>query len=120
MAKNNIRTFPVLNKLHEQESKLKKELAKTFLEYLNSLPINKRIEQIESVLYETNHKNLPTLDRRLTSQEQKCLLLASKGKEIKEMASILGLSQRTVKYHRANIVKKLEVPNLMAAVVSKN
>lgn len=46
----------------------------------------------------------------------KCLFLASKGKEIKEIASILGLSQRTVKYHRANIIRKFEVPNLMAAV----
>lgn len=34
------------------------------------------------------------------------------------MASILGLSQRTIKYHRANIIRKLEVPNLMAAVAS--
>ncbi len=42
--------------------------------------------------------------------------MASKGKEIKETARIMGLSQRTIKYHRANIVKKLEVPNLMAAV----
>ena len=112
---NNIRNFNLLNKLHEQENKFKKELAKTFLEYLNNLPPNKRIEQIESLLYATNHRNLPTLDRRLTPQERICLLLASKGKEIKEMARILGLSQRTIKFHRANISKKLEVPNLMAA-----
>lgn len=36
------------------------------------------------------------------------------------MASILGLFQQTIKYHRANITKKLEVPNLRAAVVTKN
>lgn len=118
MNKKSLKIFTILNKLHEQESKFKRELAKTFLEYLETLPINKRIDQVESVLYETNSKNLPTLDRRLTLQERKCLLLASKGKEIKEMASILGLSQRTIKYHRANIIRKLEVPNLMAAVAS--
>jgi DNA-binding CsgD family transcriptional regulator len=120
MVKNNIRTLTVLDKLHEQESKFKRELAKTFLDYLETLPTNKRIEQVESVLYGTNNNNLPTLDRRLTPQEKKCLLLASKGKETKEMANILGLSQRTVKYHRANITKKLDVPNLIAAVAAKN
>lgn len=106
----------MLNKLHEQEKHYKRELSKTFLEYLDNLPPNKRIEQIESLLYETEHRNLPTLDRRLTFQERKCLHLASQGKEVKETANILGLSQRTIKYHRANIIKKLEVPNLIAAV----
>ena len=120
MVKNNISTYSVLCKLHGQENKFKKELSKTFLEYLDTLPTNKRIEQFGNILYEANNRNLPTLDRRLTSQEKKCLLLASKGKEIKEMASILGLSERTIKYLRANIIKKLEVPNLMAAVAAKN
>jgi len=46
------------------------------------------------------------------------LYLASQGKEIKETASILGLSQRTIKYHRANIFEKLQVPNITAAVAS--
>ena len=73
MVKNNIRTLTVLDKLHEQESKFKRELAKTFLDYLETLPTNKRIEQVESVLYGTNNNNLPTLDRRLTPQEKKCL-----------------------------------------------
>ncbi|TLY48218.1 MAG: helix-turn-helix transcriptional regulator [Gammaproteobacteria bacterium] len=120
MIKNNIRTFNLLSKLHEQEKKFKRELSKTFLEYLDNLPPNKRIEQMEALLYEAKHRNLPTLDRRLTPQERKCLYLASKGKEIKKMASILGLSQRTIKYHRANIIKKLEVPNLTAAVAIAN
>lgn len=112
---NNIKTVSILNKLHEQERNFKRDLAQTFLEYLDSLPTNKRIEQMEAILYE---RNLPRLDRRLTLQESKCLYLASKGKEIKEMASILGLSQRTIKYHRANIIKKLEVENITAAFTS--
>lgn len=109
-------TFTVLNKLHEQETKFKRELAKNFLEYLDSLPINKRIEQFETILYERTHTSLATVERRLTPQEKKCIFLASKGKVVKEMASILSLSQRTIKYHKANITKKLEVPNFMAAV----
>lgn len=106
----------LLNELHEQEKQLKNQLAKTFLQYFESLSPNKRLRQMESLLYEIPHRNLPTLDRRLTPQENNCLYLASQGKEIKESAHILGLSQRTIKYHRANIVKKLDVPNLMAAV----
>ncbi|WP_342146978.1 hypothetical protein [Rickettsiella endosymbiont of Aleochara curtula] len=89
MVKNKLKTFTILNKLHGQEKQSKREIAQTFLEYVDSLPTNKRIEQMEAILYE---RNLPTLDRRLTPQERKCLFLASKGKEIKDMASILGLS----------------------------
>ncbi|MEN9917276.1 MAG: hypothetical protein RLY40_1208 [Pseudomonadota bacterium] len=116
MIKNNINSFNILSKLHEQEKLLKGELSKTFLAYFDSLTPRKRLRQMESLLYDSHLRNLPTLDRRLTPQEEKCLYLASKGKEIKEMAKILDLSQRTIKYHRANIVKKLDVPNLMAAV----
>ncbi|MEN9916974.1 MAG: hypothetical protein RLY40_906 [Pseudomonadota bacterium] len=116
MVKNNIESFNILDKLHEHEKQFKKELAKTFLEYMDSLSPIKRIEQMELLLYDTQHQNLSTLDRRLTPQERKCLYLASKGKEIKETARILGLSQRTIKFHRANITKKFGVPNLMAAV----
>ncbi|WP_342227981.1 helix-turn-helix transcriptional regulator [Rickettsiella endosymbiont of Rhagonycha lignosa] len=115
MVKNKLRTGPVLNKLHNQEHIFKQELSKTFLEYLDGLPTHKRIEQIQSLLYD---RNLPTSDRGLTLQEKRCLYLASQGKEIKEAASILGLSQRTIKYHRANIIKKLQVPNITAAVAS--
>lgn len=66
---------------------------------------------MELILYDTQPKDLSTLDRRLTLQERKCLYLASEGKEIKETARILGLSQRSIKFHQANIIKKLEVPN---------
>ena len=120
MIKNNIRPFSVLNKSHKQEKQLKRELAKIFLEYMDSLSPTKRIKQMELLLNDTQYKNLPTLDSRLTPQERKCLYLASKGKEIKETARMLGLSQRTIKFHRSNITKKLEVPNLMAAVATDN
>lgn len=120
MVKNNIRPFNVLNNPHKQEKQFKKELAKIFLEYIDSLSPTKRIKQMELLLNDTQYKNLSTHDSRLTPQERKCLYLASKGKEIKETARMLGLSQRTIKFHRANITKKLEVPNLMAAVATDN
>ncbi|WP_342146973.1 helix-turn-helix transcriptional regulator [Rickettsiella endosymbiont of Aleochara curtula] len=119
MLKNKLGTFALLHKLYKQEKLFRKELAKTFLDYLETLPINKRIDQIESLLHETKINSIVTHDSRLTSQEKKCLFSANKGKEVKEMASILGLSPRTIKYHRANIVKKLEVSNLTAAVASR-
>lgn len=118
MVKSKLKTVTALNKLYEQEKKFKKELAKTFLKYLDTLPEKKRIDQIESVLYDTNYQNIPTLDRRLTPQEKKCLYLTAKGKEIKQIATMLGLSQRTIKYHRANIIKKLQVPNITTAVAT--
>lgn len=37
---------------------------------LDGLSTYKRIEQIEAIMYE---RNVPTLDRRLNSQEKKCL-----------------------------------------------
>lgn len=67
MVKNKLRTGFVLNKLHNQEHFFKKELSKTFLEYLDSLPNHKRIEQIQSLLYD---RNLLASDRRLTLQEK--------------------------------------------------
>ena len=59
MVKNKLKTVSVLNKLHDQEHHFKKKLSKTFLEYLDVLPTNKRIEQIQSLLYD---RNLPTSD----------------------------------------------------------
>lgn len=117
MIKNNISAYNTLNTLHLKEKQFKKELSKIFLDYLDSLSPDKRIEQMELLLSEPIHRK-PALNRRLTPQENKCLYLASKGKEIKETARILGLSQRTIKFHRVNITKKLEVPNLMAAIAS--
>lgn len=118
MVKESIGTFNVLNKLQQQENQFGKELAKTFLEYLSNLSLNKRIEQVESILSETKIKNLVTLGRRLTLQEKKCLFWAAKGKSIKETARILQLSYHTVQEYRASAIKKLEAPNVTAAVVS--
>ena len=57
-----------------------------------------------------------TLDKRLTSQEKKCLFLASKGKTIKATAQILKLGYNTALGYRDSAIKKLKVSNLTAAV----
>lgn len=47
MLKNKLGTFALLHKLYKQEKLFRKELAKIFLDYLETPRINKRIDQIE-------------------------------------------------------------------------
>jgi DNA-binding NarL/FixJ family response regulator len=46
---------------------------------------------------------------RLTLSEQKVLALVCKGMSNKEVASHLGLSTRTIEFHRNNIMSKLQI-----------
>ncbi|WVN41549.1 LuxR C-terminal-related transcriptional regulator [beta proteobacterium MWH-UniP1] len=48
----------------------------------------------------------------LTSREREVLLLISKGRKNQEIGSDLGLSIPTVKMHRANLMRKLELDNI--------
>lgn len=54
--------------------------------------------------------------RLLTTREQQVLDLVRNGKSNKVIASTLGVSQRTVESHRANIMEKLEVKSLAELV----
>jgi len=54
--------------------------------------------------------------RLLTTREQQVLDLVRNGKPNKVIASTLGVSQRTVESHRANIMEKLEVKSLAELV----
>jgi hypothetical protein len=57
MNKKGLQASIVLsNKLYEQERQLKKERSKTFLEYLDSLPLGKRLRQMETWLYDTHQE----------------------------------------------------------------
>ncbi|WP_218814198.1 helix-turn-helix transcriptional regulator [Rickettsiella endosymbiont of Dermanyssus gallinae] len=115
MATPNIDRFAILNKLSEEE-KFWRGFAKTFLEYLDTLSTEKRIKEMESLLYETEVKQIITLDQRLTEQESKCLYLSYKGKNIQETASILKIAPKTVEGHRSNLRKKLRVKTMEQAV----
>ncbi len=46
---------------------------------------------------------------RLSAQESRVLELMSGGLQAKEMATALGLSARTVKFHGANLLRKLQI-----------
>ncbi|MBT1119021.1 LuxR family transcriptional regulator [Stutzerimonas nitrititolerans] len=54
--------------------------------------------------------------RSLTRRERECLLWASRGKGQEEIAMILGLRPRTVRFHQENAMRKLGARNIAAAV----
>ena len=54
--------------------------------------------------------------RTLTRRERECLLWASRGKAQEEIAVILGLRPRTVRFHQENAMCKLGARNIAAAV----
>ena len=72
---------------------------------------------IAGVLAEDYLENLAEKDNSvhsiLTSREVEVLQLLAEGKSTKQTASILGVSTKTIETHRKNIMKKLEIDNLV-------
>lgn len=54
----------------------------------------------------------------LTCRERQCLLWAARGKSQADVALILGVSARTVRFHHENAMRKLDTVNIAAAVAS--
>jgi len=52
----------------------------------------------------------------LTRRERECLFWASRGKHQEEIATILSISMRTVRFHQENAMRKLDASNIAAAV----
>ena len=77
-------------------------------------PINRSalIRAITSILRE-NGSNYTCLGRPLTSTQMKILKLTIDGKRDEEIATLIGRSIRTIKVHRANMMQKLGVNNLI-------
>lgn len=61
-------------------------------------------------------EKLKSLFAQLTERELEALSWVIAGKLNKQIASILGITERTVKAHRANAMKKLGVTSLVALV----
>ncbi len=116
MVNKSINRFAILSKLSKRENEFKKEFAKIFLEYLETLSFNKRVQEIESILYETEVKRIVTLDQRLSKQEKKCLFLAANGQGTRATSKILKRSINTIETHRKNLLKKLQVKDIPQAV----
>lgn len=60
--------------------------------------------------------DLPVGEGALTSREKECLLWVSLGKTAWETAAIMNRSPRTVEFHLANAIKKLDASNKIHAV----
>ncbi|WP_392566325.1 LuxR family transcriptional regulator [Utexia brackfieldae] len=70
--------------------------------------------------YLSNYFNLITQnilkDKQITKREKEILIWCSKGKTYNEISIIIGITERTVKFHMANLVKKLNVCNAKHAI----
>lgn len=69
--------------------------------------------------YRRNQKRIEDITRRisrLTPREREVMELVVGGKTNKLIASDLGLSQKTVEFHRAHIMTKTEVPSVAELV----
>jgi len=55
--------------------------------------------------------------KKLTERELEVLQILAKGRSNKRIAAKLGISVRTVKYHTANIYKKIGVRSRSGAIV---
>lgn len=72
-------------------------------------------------LNRVNYESLKLLRARfqkLTEREVSVFLLVVNGKLNKNIASELGISERTVKSHRANLMEKLQVTSLAGLIAS--
>lgn len=59
----------------------------------------------------------PSSSPRPTARERACLLLAGRGKSDKEIAQLLGLSERTIHHSIERAKRRLGVPTRMQAVI---
>jgi PAS domain S-box-containing protein len=100
----NVQTIvePYFEKL--QQSKLN-ERQKTYLEIIQT-----NLNDIISPFA----RNFSSIYYRLTPQEVQIADLIKQGKINKEIAQIMGLSQKTIEFHRTNIRKKLRLTNRKA------
>jgi len=56
------------------------------------------------------------MSTKLTKREAEILGIVSQGYRTKEIANLLFISIATVEKHRKNIIKKLEVKNMIGAI----
>ncbi|CEP35304.1 Transcriptional activator protein EsaR [Halomonas sp. R57-5] len=70
-----------------------------------------------SHMYRPNYM-MPTKNKILTERESECLYWASMGKTYAEVGMILGITERTVKYHINVSATKLNACNVRQALTA--
>ncbi|WP_088187152.1 LuxR C-terminal-related transcriptional regulator [Desulfosporosinus sp. FKA] len=89
---------------------------------LKSKMLEELTEQDKHKLFAENNsfylavKSEEKLRKILTKRETEIIRLVSRGLHNKEIASVLGISVRTVEFHVSNILLKLEVSTRLEAV----
>ncbi|RKX82817.1 MAG: DNA-binding response regulator [Spirochaetes bacterium] len=75
-------------------------------------------EVVQELLLEKKHVEEPKRDAygSLSSREQQILRFLAEGMQTKEIASKLFISVKTVENHRANIMRKLNVKNIVELI----
>jgi len=79
--------------------------------YFKLTDTNKVYEYIDKA-----HKFIEVNTQKLTPKSEKVLELAGQGKTEPEIARLLGISLHTVKYHKQQIFKQLNVRNIAEAI----
>jgi DNA-binding CsgD family transcriptional regulator len=99
--------FVSQDKQHSQD----KELLDSLTPYLSAA-----IDRISSNTAAARCTSKPKENIFLTSREKEILQWVSVGKSCGETGSILGITERTIKFHLQNVYRKLEVVNRAQAV----
>lgn len=99
--------FVSQDKQHSQD----KELLESLTPYLSAA-----IDRISSNSAAARCSGKPKENIFLTSREKEILQWVSVGKSCGETGSILGITERTIKFHLQNVYRKLEVVNRAQAV----
>lgn len=70
-------------------------------------------QEVSHNLYQFNQVSFQKkrMTQDLSEREKQVVVLISKGKSVREMASELGCSENTIKSHKSNIMRKIEVSN---------
>lgn len=95
----------------EEFLKIKELDARTpYLLWLNQV-VQAGFEQLTSPSPHTESKNL------LSNRETEVIKWCAEGKTSEEIGIILGISERTINFHTANVIKKLDTCNKTSAAV---
>lgn len=90
-------------------------------EFRSQIELAKGAIQLALVLFHSRINSKPPtckhLMTSLTLRERTVLKWAAMGKPYNEIADICGIRERTVKYHMANVVQKLDVSTAKQAVI---